>query len=442
VDPAATGDARDLVRTLEIVYWALTATMGAVTVLLAPAISHHWLRSSTLPPSTIQSAVVLMGLVLTFQWPLSLYSGGLRGLERQVALNTILVVMMTVRTGGAVLVLWLVSPTVHAFFLWQVLAAAAHTALAGLVLWRALPAGRRRSRFRRDLLRGIWRFAAGLSGTSVLILALTQSDKLILSSLLSLRFFAYYSLAALAAGSLAYIFLPVFQAAFPRFSALVAAGDDAALTRTYHRMAQVVAVLILPTAILVAAFARRILEIWTGSPATAGHTEAVLRLLILGTALNGLVNVPYALALAFGWTRWAFLLNLAALAIFLPALVLLALRFGGEGAAAAWLGLNAAYLVVGIHTLHRRLLHGEKVRWYLRDVAAPAGAAIIVVAGARALYPSGLGTAPTVVFLGLTLGLALLAAAVSVLGLPQGSDLSSGFLRLRRTGRDSLRAWR
>jgi O-antigen/teichoic acid export membrane protein len=432
VDPDAAGDSRDLVRTLELIYWGLAATMGALTVVLAPTIAHHWLRSSTLSAATVQSAIILMGLVLTFQWPLSLYSGGLRGLERQVALNSILVVMMTIRTGGAVLVLWLVTPTIHAFFVWQLLAAAAHTGVAGIVLWRILPAGRR-ARFRRDLLRGIWRFAAGLSATSVLILVLTQSDKVILSSILSLRFFAYYSLAALAAGSLAYVFLPAFQAAFPRFSALVAAGDEAGLIRTYHRMAQVVAVLILPSAILVAAFSRRIVEIWTGSADTASHTHTLLTLLILGTALNGLMTLPYALSLAYGWTRWPFFLNLAAVVIFLPALVVLALTYGGDGAAAAWLTLNAGYVLVGMHTLHRRLLPREKLRWYLQDVAAPTLAAAAVVAAARALIPAGLGTPPTLALLAATLVLAVLAAAASVLGIPRPSELAAQAVRLARS---------
>ena len=438
VDPAAAGESRDLVRTLELIYWGLAAAMGAITVLLAPVIAHHWLRSASLSAATVESAVILMGLVLTFQWPLSLYSGGLRGLERQVELNAILVAMMTLRTGGAVVVLWLVSPTIHAFFLWQLIGAAAHTAVAGIVLWRGLP-GAGRPRFRRDLLRGIWRFAAGLSGTSVLILALTQSDKLILSSVLSLRYFAYYSLAALAAGSLAYLFLPVYQAAFPRFSALVAAGDLAGLTSTYHRMAQLVAVLVLPTAILVAAFSRRILELWTGSAATADQTQTLLWLLILGTALNGLMNVPYALSLAYGWTRWPFLLNLAALAVFLPTLLVAALRYGGTGAAATWLALNAGYVLLGIHTLHRRLLPTEKVRWYVHDVAAPALAALGVVGVARLLIPVGLGTASTVLCLGLTLALAMAAAAAAAVGLPRPGELAAGMIRLRQ---GAPRAWR
>lgn len=424
VTDSPAGGVRDLIRTLEVIYWALATAVGAVTVLLAPVIARHWLNSSTLAPETIESAIVVMGLVLTFQLPLSLYSGGLRGLHRQVRLTVVLVVMITVRNGGAVFVLWLVSPTIQAFFIWQLVGAAAHTAITGLVLWKILP-GTARPRVRLPLLRGVWRFAAGMSGTTVLVLALTQLDKLILSNVLTLEFFAYYSLAALAAGSLAYLFQPVFQAAFPRFSALVAAGDEPGLVRTYHRMAQFVAVLVVPAALVGAAFSRRILEIWTGNDMTAGNTHIVMTLLLLGTALNGLMTLPYALAIAYGWTRWPFYLNLVALTIFLPALVVAVLRYGGTGAAAVWLALNAGYVLIGIHTLHSRLLRSEKVRWYVDDVGIPLAAALAVVLISRIVIPGDLGTATTLLVLGLTLLLATLAAAMSIPGFLRAADLGT-----------------
>lgn len=255
-----------------------------------------------------------------------------------------------------------------------------------------------------------------------------------MSSLLTLRSFAYYSLAALAAGSLSYLFLPVFQVAFPRFSALVATGDEPTLTRTYHRMAQAVAVLIVPSALVVAVFSRRIVEIWTGSSTTADHAHTLLTLLMIGTALNGLMNVPYALSLAYGWTRWPFYLNLVALVIFLPAVLLAARRFGGVGAAVAWLALNAGYVLLGVQTLHRRLLSQEKVRWYIRDVAAPSAAAVAVVGVASVIVPARLGTALTVACIAMTLALAIVAAAAACVGVPRTSDLAAALARLRGPG--------
>src|SRR3990172_3106780 len=103
---------RDLVRTLEIPYWAVGLLLSVIVCLLAPFIAYRWVNVENLAPRTVQTAIVLMGLAVAFQWPMSLYSGGLMGLQRQVILNAINVVMATFRGLGAVLILWLVSPTV------------------------------------------------------------------------------------------------------------------------------------------------------------------------------------------------------------------------------------------------------------------------------------------------------------------------------------------
>lgn len=78
---------RDLVRTIEVVYWALGLLIGATIVLSAPLIATHWLRSSQISPGELQTSVQLIGVLIFCRWPLSFYSSGLTGLERQVLLS-------------------------------------------------------------------------------------------------------------------------------------------------------------------------------------------------------------------------------------------------------------------------------------------------------------------------------------------------------------------
>ena len=66
-------------------------------------------------------------------------------------------------------------------------------------------------------------------------------------------------------------------------------------------------VLILPVAIVIALFSYEIILLWTQNPTIARELISLVSILICGTALNGLMNLPYALQLAFGWTRLSFL---------------------------------------------------------------------------------------------------------------------------------------
>ena len=109
---------RNLVRTLETLYWGIAVFVGITVVLLSPFISHHWVKAGQLSPKTIEQAFLIMGFIMVFQMPIGFYSGGLMGLQKQVLLNVINVCMNTLRGIGAVLILWLVSPTIQAFLLW------------------------------------------------------------------------------------------------------------------------------------------------------------------------------------------------------------------------------------------------------------------------------------------------------------------------------------
>jgi O-antigen/teichoic acid export membrane protein len=374
---------RDLVRTLEIPYWAVGLLISVTVIVLSPFIAYHWVNAKNLSPKTVQTAIMIMGLAVAFQWPMSFYSGGLMGLQRQVLLNVINVVMATFRGLGAVLILWLVSPTVEAFFSWQIVVSVVNIGLIVFFLWRSLPHAAEPPRFRRELLLNIWRFAAGMTGITVLVTILMQLDKIILSRMLSLEMFGYYTLAYVVAMTLYRLIGPVFSATYPRLTNLVALGATEELTLLYHKSAQLVSVLVLPAALVVALFSKEILLLWSQSPRTAEHTHVLVSILIMGTAFNGLMHIPYALQLASGWTRLAFVVNLVSVLLLAPLMIVLTKWYGAVGAASVWIILNGGYILFAIQIMHRRLLPNEKWRWYFEDVGLPFGVALLVAGALR-----------------------------------------------------------
>lgn len=406
-------DMRDLVRTLETIYWGLAFSIGAVVLMLSPFIARGWVKADALSVEVVQKSVMLMGLVMAFQWPLGFYSGGLLGLQRQVLFNILNVIWYTLRFAGGVLVLWLVSPTILTFFEWQVVVSAVSTGLMAMALWRSLPAGNERAQFRISILHSVWRFAAGMSGISATVLVLTQLDKIILSKMLSLEFFGYYTLAWTVANGLTTLTASVFTVVFPNFSQRVAVGDMEGLKILYHRSCQLMSVLILPVSMLVALFAREILVIWIQNPVTVANTHLLVSLLIIGTALNGLMNLPYALQLAHGWTSLAFYTNVISVFVLIPLLVVVTSYYGAIGAAAVWIALNSGYVLIQLQIMHRRLLKGEQWRWYFQDVGLPMVATLSVISLGRLLIHDLMPLPIILVSLLIVLALALTSATLA-----------------------------
>ncbi len=122
--PDKAGEARDLVRTLEVGYWAIGIVISVGVITASPFIAGHWIKPGTIPVKTIHHAVMIMGVVAAFQWPLSFYDGGLMGLQKQVLSNSIKIGISTLSSFGAVFILWKVSPTITAFFTWQIIVSA------------------------------------------------------------------------------------------------------------------------------------------------------------------------------------------------------------------------------------------------------------------------------------------------------------------------------
>lgn len=362
---------RDAVRTIEIPYWALALFVGAILLLSTPYLASHWLKLDRLPSETATQALRLMSLAVTLQLPSSLYAGGLMGLQLQFHYNTVLAFIATFRNAGAVLVLWLLSPTIQAFFIWQCISALLQTFLMGAFLWRSLPKAPTPSAFHFHLLARLWRFSAGVGGISIFAVILTQLDKIILSRLLPLDLFGYYILASTVASSLNRVAGPIFNALYPRFSQLVAMGNMEELTLSYHKASQLMSVLVFPLVMILSLFSRQILILWTQDTKIAESTSLLLSLLIVGSALNALMHVPYALQLAFGWTSLALYTNFVAVLILGPLIYAMASLYGPVGAATVWVFLNTCYIFISLQIMHHRLLPDQKWRWYKNDVGKP-----------------------------------------------------------------------
>jgi O-antigen/teichoic acid export membrane protein len=402
----------DLLRTLEVLYWLLSLGAGVLVIFLAPCIASNWVNPQHLAPTAVTTAIRMMGLAMVCHFPFGLYQGGLRGLDRQVALNCLVMVIGTLRGAGAVLVLWLISPSLQAFFIWQFLVNALGSAAAGWLLWRVLPAVRRRAGFKTSLLLGVWRFAAAMSGNTMFMILLGQLDKVILIKLLSLENFGYFMLASNVATSLYSISYPIIQAVFPQLVQLSALGDETRMAALYHRVSQIFSVALLPVAIVLALFPHEIIWLWTKNPVTADKTALLLSLLTLGAILAATSDLPVNLLVAQGRPHLVLSIRLSLSLVMVPAMIFMANHFGAMGAALVWAGYNGGYLLVSVAVLHRSVLRGDKWRWYFEDMGLPLSGALALGALGRFLMPAPVSAWVGLLFLAGVYALALAAASL------------------------------
>jgi O-antigen/teichoic acid export membrane protein len=402
---------RNLLRSLEIICFGIAIVTGLFIWAVSEWLASDWLRAGKIPIVDVEQAIAIMGWVAALRFVEGIYRGAILGLQKQVFFNAVNSSFATVRAVGAVAVLAWWSPTIEAYFIWQGIVSIVSVTTLALVVYGCLPTDPLPPQFSRHSLMGIRHFAGGMMATTFLALLLTQSDKILLSRLLNLEAFGYYTLASTVVIVITLLIAPITQAFYPRFTELVVQGDTQGLIRTYHRSAQLVTVLAAPPALMLTFFSENILSLWTGDSALAHEVAPLLSLLALGTLLNGLMHIPYMLTLAHGWPSFAVWINLVAVAVLVPAILWVTPRYGAMGAAWALGLLNVGYVLIGIHFMHKRLLPGEKWRWYWKDISLPILAATMAAAFLHLVQPVATGKSTEFVWL-LVVGLFITSTAI------------------------------
>lgn len=411
-DPELADGARDLVRSSEIVIWLLAVAVGIAIWTCSGLMADHWLHLRSLERGATRHAITIMGVTIALLWPSAFYANCLSGLERQPALNVINALFATLRYAGVLPILWS-DPSLAAFLWWYALVGAAQSLTTAIMVWRALPYGHRPAQWSAIELRDSSRFAGGLFTIGLLAMGVSQLDRLSIASLRPLAELGYYTLAISIAAGLGRMVLPMFNALFPRLSRLVVKGDEDGVRGLYHLSNQCLAVVVAAIALILMVFSRDVLFLWTGSQVVAANVAMPMAILVAGSALNGLMNIPYALQLANGWTRLATGMNATSLLLGIPFCLWVVPRYGITGAACLWLLANLASVVAGIPLMHRRLLRGEMARWYLHDVLPPFLAATVAAMTLKLLLPPLPRTIPGIAMLALASFATLILSALA-----------------------------
>lgn len=361
---------RRLLRGFEGIF-VVVGTIGATALMIAAGpIADQWLKVQQLNLDEVQRAIVLMAAIIALRWFCGLYRGAISGFERIVWVNGFNVVVATLRFVLVIPFLIHVGSTPTYFFAYQLGVALIEVAVLVTKTYRLLPSVHLTGwiAWQWAPVRGVMRFALSVAFTTVVWVVVTQSDKLILSGLIPLADYAYFTLAVLMASGIALLGSPITNAVLPRLTRLHAAGDRDGLHRLYRSATQLVVVATLPVTLVLAFFPAEVLTAWADRTDVAIHAAPVLTLYAVGNGILALAAFPYYLQVAHGELRLHLIGNLLFVLIFVPLLLLAVTRFGMIGAGYAWVISNLLPFVAWLPIVHRRYFKGRHLDWLLKDI--------------------------------------------------------------------------
>ena len=333
-----------------------------------------------------------MAFGVALRWVGGLFRGVVSGSERLVWLSGFNAAISTLRFAGVFVSMWLWGYAPHVFFLHQLVVAALElgwllVACKSLIPSQASigePIG-----WSFEPIRPLLRFSLTIAFTSSVWVLVTQSDKLILSGILPLSDYGYFTLAVLVAGGITVATGPVSTALLPRLARLQAEGNYSEILRLYNQSAQLVSVIGWSMMVTLVGCTKPLLYAWTGSLNITEAAAPILRLYAIGNGLLTISAFPFYLQYARGNLRYHLLGNIFMVLVLVPTIIMAAERGGGIGAGWVWVIMNMLYLFVWVAYVHFKLEPGLHLTWMARNVLIIL-APTLVVGLALSMYHSAL----------------------------------------------------
>lgn len=361
---------RRLVRALEGIFFIVAIVGGTAMFAASGYIAHDWLQASKLAITEVRVAVQLMALIIALRWMCGLYRGAISGSERLVWLSGFNSTIATLRFIGVLPLLMFVGATPTVFFGFQF--GVALVEITGLLFYayHLLPKIPQGQRLPWDWaqLKPVLKFSMTISFTSSVWVLVTQTDKLVLSKILPLAEYGYFTLAVLVASGVMMISGPISSALMPRMARLEANGDHAGLIQVYRQATQLVSVIAGAVSITLAICAEPLLWAWTGDRTLADQAAPVLALYALGNGILAVAAFPYYLQYAKGDLRLHLIGNTVFVVLLIPTIIWAASKYGGVGAGYVWLGMNLLSFVAWLPLVHRKFEPELNSKWYGQDI--------------------------------------------------------------------------
>lgn len=407
---------KKLLKSFEVIFLGLAISVFLSIFFTKEWLAIEWINSEGIKTSTLTYAIGLMGLMIGLRWFVGLYRSGINGLEDQVWLNAANIGLTSLKFLGALVLLKFITSDVRHFFEYQLFVSLIEVGVFMHRFYSKLPVTSYSPKiidFDFSIVRSIAPFALGIAYTSGIWVLVTQTDKLVLSGILNLSEYGYFSLVALVAGSITILSGPISQAVLPRLTLLYSQNKIEEMLEIYGNASQFAILITLSVASMVGLYAKPLLYAWTGNIEAAQWGSSVLLWFALGNGVLGISAYQYYLQVAFGDLKLHVIGSTISAIIQVPLIYYVAKNYGAEGAGMAWFSIRTLWFLWWTPIIHKKFIPGFHLKW-LKNQILPIIITVTTVSYLiRMLFPLDINENRFILFIQM-IGLGILLLLISL----------------------------
>lgn len=360
-----------LYRTFEKIYIFLSILIFILLFSFSEIIADWFGGTKSFTKAEINELFILIFICISLHFLIIFYQAGLNALQKHVLLNKIILTVSLIKNVGTVIIFEIFTDNVFNFFYWHLCSLIFQICL--LKYYNIYNLGHNKKDgniFDFDQIKNLYKFAIGTSGTIISGMIISQSDKIILSNLLTLENFGFYTVAISITSIPILIATSLNTAVYPQFVQKFHLSNLISLSKLYTVVTTVLFSMVIPIFAVFFIFTEEIFFLWTGVMEINEFNSYVIRLNLFSTIFMCSMIIPYSLQLAIGWTRLSFTYNLIYLFI-LPIFIYLSYEIDIKFAVSILPVYYFFQFIILLPITHKKIFGTFKFLWVLKTIIFP-----------------------------------------------------------------------
>lgn len=334
-----------LLKIIEGYYLKISILLVLSLMLLSPLFVEKWLNANYINTDEMIFIFRLIVIGVILQLFSSIYYGALFGLNNQIEANSANFIWNLIKPVGIVLFFYFYDASLTAFFVWTIFCNLTYLLFLRFLTYKKLSGELPLKKEFKILPKRIQQFLLSMVFIALISSINSQIDKLLISSIFSIKEFGFYSIASTLSQLPVLICVPFVATFFPL---LVKFKDSVDAWKIYYKMSVVLTSTALVLATVLIVFTDQILELWLGEQFFSnGNNDLVkiTRLLTIGSLFLALQILPFNFLVSKGLTKYTLRQGFLQILIGIPLLLWMTNRLGLIGAGIPWIIINVgAYI--------------------------------------------------------------------------------------------------
>ncbi len=354
-------------KSLELIFYFLFSLICLAAIFSSNWFANEWFESD-MSVDSLSSVVCIIFIVCALRLQTVLYLSAIRGFEDFLWVNSVSIIINTLRFPVSLLLV-LYYPSIKTYFIFHLVVAVIELLimryrigkLLGIHFW--LP-----NHFSWSNVKKLGTFAKAVAITAVISVVIAQADKVLMSGLLPLFEYGYFTVCIMLANGILMLGFPIGTVLIPRLTSLYANSQLDEFRHLYIKFTKFVCLFVVPVAVVIAGFSQNVIYLFTGSIEAAQWGKDILSYYTLGNAFLIVGGFQYYQQVAKGNLKYHVRYSTVLLVCTLPLIIIFANLYGAIAVAVIWFAFRLIAFIFWVPYIHKKMETIKYSQWLFQAV--------------------------------------------------------------------------